>query len=141
MSKSSLEMSPLNVSLSSERPPSLHPSVDAMLPQHRHEHTSIFKHAASAWRHDTARSEPKYMKGHLGIASHHIQSYLFHLLAPLILSFLIITKPLTLPQITTLYIQISVLRSFSCLTNVLSCKAGGPWTFRKSEGNISISAC
>lgn len=45
-------------------------------------HISIFKHAASAWRHDTTTLEPKYIQGHSGIASQQMRSSLFHLLAP-----------------------------------------------------------
>lgn len=102
--ESSLEKSPLNVSLSSERPPFLHPSVDT-LSQHRHTHTcahkhkqthtSIFKHAASAWRHDTTAPEPKYIQGHSGIAFNHMQWSRFHLLAHFILSLLILMLPQT----------------------------------------------
>lgn len=37
-----------------------------------HAHTSIFKHAASAWRRDTTL-EPKHIEGHSEIASDHTQ--------------------------------------------------------------------
>lgn len=55
-------------------------SIDART----HTHTSIFKHAASAWRHDTTTPEPKYIQGHSGIASQLMETSLFHLLAPFI---------------------------------------------------------
>lgn len=79
-----------NVSLSSERPPSLHPSV-VKLPQrahahtrtHAHTHASIFKHAASAWRHDTT-PEPKHIEGHSEIAPGHTRWSRFPLWSPFI---------------------------------------------------------
>lgn len=55
-------------------------SIDART----HTHTSIFKHAASAWRHDTTTPESKYIQGHSGIASQLMENSLFHLLAPFI---------------------------------------------------------
>lgn len=55
-------------------------SIDART----HTHTSIFKHAASAWRHDTTTPEPKYIQGHSGIASQLMETSLFHLLVPFI---------------------------------------------------------
>lgn len=37
-------------------------------------HTSIFKRAASAWRHDTTTSEQEYIQGHSGKACYNIPS-------------------------------------------------------------------
>lgn len=142
MSECSLVTSPLNVSLSSERPPFLHPSVDK-LPQHIHTNTraSIFKRAASARRHDTTASEPKYIQGHSGIASsppHVISSLL-----PFGTLHLFTFNP-SLPQpMVLLQILHHIRLSFLVFTDtcVFLWGSEGSRMFRQSEGNISSSAC
>lgn len=77
---------------------------------HTHTHTSIFKHAASAWRHDTTTSEPKYIEGHSEIASGHMRWSRFLLLLPL-------HPPFTCSAPTkTLFMTISdLLNAFPCV--------------------------
>ena len=107
---------------------------------HTHALTSIFKHAASAWRHDTTTSESKYIQGHSRIASHHM--WWSHSPLSVLHSFTV------MHNVTSNYIYFlftydwdSCSRSSMFLSVGFLFVAVGIWSFRQHESNISISVC
>lgn len=101
---------------------------------HTQTHTSIFRHAASAWRCDTTTSVPKNIQGHCDAASHHMQSSLFSRLH----------SKMWNPNLLCLPESFNKPNWGLCMwtsVRVFSHRAEGPWNFRLSKGDISISAC